>query len=152
MKTRVAKVMVGMGLAGALATAGCQSLGMGNNKGESFPLQVSGDIPAAQGQLNVKQEKSGNQELQLTVEHLAPAELARPGATVYVVWLTPQGSDQPTNAGVLPVDQDRKGEFKTVTPFKAFEVTVTPERNATVREPSKKPVLRAAVAPAGRIM
>jgi hypothetical protein len=144
MRTKVARMVLGVGFAGALAAMGCSSLGMGN-KGVSYPLQVSSDVPAAQGSVNVKGQKSGNQEVEVKVDHLAPPDLARAGTNYYVVWLRPEGTAEATNAGILSVGNDRKGEFKTVTAHQNFEVIVTPESSPTVREPSKKPVLRAAV-------
>jgi hypothetical protein len=148
MRTKVARLVSGFGLSVALAATGCSSLDLGR-KGVSYPLQVGGEIPAAQGTVKVKQEKSGNQEVEVNVAHLAPPDLARAGSNYYVVWLKPEGTDQPTNAGVLSVSEDRTGAWKTVTPWKTFEVSVTPEASPTVHAPSKRPVLRAAVTPGG---
>jgi hypothetical protein len=145
MRRQVGRALLTVGFCAGLASTGCSSLGMGKTKGETYPLQVSQSIPAAEGQVSVKQEKSGNQEVELKVDHLAPPDLANPGSNVYVVWLKPAGGDEAMNAGVLSVDQDRKGELKTVTPFKNFELTVTPEKSASARSPNNKPVLRAQV-------
>jgi hypothetical protein len=143
MNTR--RVLLGLGFSVALAVTGCKSLGMGDDKSQSYPLEVSRGVPAAVGQVKVKPKDAGNQEVQVKVEHLAPADVAQPGTKVYVVWLTPTGEMQSMNAGVLPVGADRKGELKTVTPFKSFEISVTPEAKANASQPSHKPVLRAQV-------
>src|SRR3954465_3323944 len=108
MSMKVTRVFLGVGFAGALAIMGCSTMGMGD-KGVSYPLQVSGDVPAAKGTVRVKTEKAGNQEVEVKVEHMAPPDLARSGSNFYVVWLRPQGTDQPLNAGVLSVGDDRKG-------------------------------------------
>jgi hypothetical protein len=142
---KTSRLLLGLGFSVALAVTGCKSLGMGDDKSTSYPLEVSRGVPAAQGQIKVKPQDAGNQEVQVKVEHLAPAEVAQPGTTVYVVWLTPEGEMQSINAGVLPVGEDRKGELKTVTTFKTFEIFVTPEAKANASQPSHKPVLRAQV-------
>src|SRR5690349_11371405 len=111
MRRVVRRVVCGLGLSVALVGTGC-SFPLGGKAGEmSYPLQVARSVPAATGKLKVTPE-GGNRALQLKVEHMAPPDLAHPGANFYVVWLKPEGSDQPTNAGILPVGEDRKGQFR----------------------------------------
>jgi hypothetical protein len=75
MRRNLIGLMLGCGLF-ALAGAGCKDMGWGRNKGETFPVQVTGDMPAAQGVVRVATEKDNSQSLEVNVEHLAPPERA----------------------------------------------------------------------------
>ena len=144
-------LVVGVGLSLVLAGGiglGCRS-GGAFEKGNTYPVQLSRDIPAAKGNVRITPEKDGSQKVKLEVEHIAQPQTLDPQATTYVVWLkTPQGP--PMNAGVLHVSDKLKGEFETRTPFKEFEMFVTPEQRPDAQTPRQKQVLRARVdQPAG---
>lgn len=103
-------------------------------------------VPAASGTLEVRQGEHGNSRLKLKIEHLAPPDKVAPGATAYVVWVKPDVPNaEPQNIGILTVDSSLKAELQTLTPFKSFELTVTPEASPRATQPSNAPVFRSAV-------
>jgi len=149
MRVEMKSLVVG-GVLAVLLGGGCASLDP-RQKGYTFPVEFSRDIPAAKGKVNVEPEKDGSNKVKLEVEHVAPPQSVDPQATTYVVWLKPEGAP-PQNAGVLRVGEDRKGSFETKTPFDRFDMTVTAERETTAAQPSERRMLRAAVqAPGGTL-
>jgi hypothetical protein len=50
-------------------------------------LTGSSLVPAAQGIVKADKAKGGNTDLEVKVEHLAPAERVRSGAKDYIVWI-----------------------------------------------------------------
>ena len=114
-------------------------------------MGTSPTVPAAEGKVQVASaEKDGNHDVKLQVDHLAPANRVSTGASTYVVWLRPQNG-APQNVGVLQPDQDLKASLETKTPFRAFQIMVTPEPNPGATSPTAFPVMSARVAapPAG---
>jgi hypothetical protein len=75
------------------------------------------------------------------VKHLAKPENLSPPQTTYVVWIQKPGGD-PENQGQLKVNDKLEGEFKTVTPYKSFQIFVTGETNPNASAPSGPEVLR----------
>jgi hypothetical protein len=145
-------LMVGgaLGLMVAFAGGGCASMDP-RDKGYTFPVELSKDIPAAKGKVKVEPQKDGNNVVKLEIEHLAPPYHADPQATYYVVWLKPQGAP-PQNVGVLKVDGDQKGKFETRTAFEKFDVLVTAERMPNATQPSPHQMVRASVQASGQTM
>lgn len=113
---------------------------------QKTPLQPSASSPAAQGAVETTVGENGNTQLTLGVAHLAPPQNIAAGASTYVVWVKPvAGGAEPQNVGALALGDDRKGELRSVTPLRSFEVLVTPEASAKVQRPSNEPVLRARI-------
>lgn len=136
MKNTTKKAM-GITLAACLAAA-CAH-------GQTTNLQTAAGAPAAVGQVETEVGDNGNTEVKVEVEHLAPPEKVKSGASVYVVWAKPHTDEKAQNLGALAVDADRKGKLETKTPLKQFDVLVTPEASASVDAPTNDPVMRASV-------
>ena len=82
----------------------------------------------------------------MTVKHLGDPAKLDPKATVYVVWVKPQKEGAALqNMGVIEVGDDGEGEFSFTTPFRTFDVKITPEPSANVTTPSGNPVLSATI-------
>jgi len=139
------KILRSFGLAGALA--GTLAIG-GCSTTQTWPMTTAPRVPAAEGKVQVAAEKDGNHNVKLEVDHLAPPDRVATGASTYVVWLRP-ANGLPQNVGVLQVDKERKGTFGTKTPYRAFEILVTPESNPGATMPSTSPVMEASVAAPG---
>jgi hypothetical protein len=114
-----------------------------------MPLTASSTMPAAQGMVQVA-PAGKEQKLRVSVEHVAPPWKINPNATAYVVWLKPHGAPHPINIGVLSVNDDLKGTLETRTPFREFQIFVTPESSVSATSPSNDRVMQAQVQAAPR--
>jgi hypothetical protein len=101
---------------------GCGIFGGGNQQ----VMRASPSIPSSEGTVESSLDDHGNVRLAVEVTHLPQPSKVTPGAKVYVVWIQP-GSAVVQNAGTLTVDDDLTGKLETVTPYKTFQLTVTPE-------------------------
>lgn len=99
-------------------------------------MNVSSDIPAAQGKVKFSKTDDGNVSVTLKVKYLADPEKLQPPATIYVVWISSDKNSQAQNVGALKVDKDRDGKLKTVTPLHAFRLFVTAETNGQIQAPT----------------
>jgi hypothetical protein len=93
-------------------------------------------VPAAAGTVDVKAGDNDNTELTVIVKHLALAQKVYTGATNYIVWIKPEGSQNYQNVGALNVDSDLQGIHKTSIPYKNFKVLVTPENGNMAQLPT----------------
>ena len=129
-------------LGGSMALGACGTM----MHTQTWTMDTSASVPAAEGKVKVANEKNGNTKVKLEVSHLAPPALAAADTTTpateatYVVWIRPP-TGAPQNVGVLDVGKDRKGKLETTTPFKEFTVSVTLERNPAVTVPRGERVL-----------
>ncbi len=84
----------------------------------------------------------GNRMVTVEMEHLPPASRISESATLYVVWIKPQGGT-PSMAGRLEYDDDeRSGTMRATTPHTEFELLITAETDATATSPSDIVVAR----------
>lgn len=92
--------------------------------------------------MKIKQDKdNGNTQVDLKVEHLAkPGNLSPPEA-VYLVWVRPRDG-KAVKQGAIGVGDDLKGELKTTTVSKDFDLVVTAEQGELVTAPTGPEVLR----------
>lgn len=125
-------------VAAALALGGCSSLPRSQG---SAKLIASTAIPAVEGTAQFGRTDDDNTSVALRVRHLARPERLTPPAATYVVWLRPTKNEAAQNIGALAVDDGLNGELRAITPFKAFELFITAESAADVREPSGEPLL-----------
>jgi hypothetical protein len=100
--------------------------------------------PSAMGDVDLSKDKNGNTNVSLRVEHLAKPTLLTPPANLYVVWFQEPGSE-PENEGQLQVGNDLRGQLKTTTPLRNFDIFVTAETDPTTKTPSDQAVLRVTV-------
>jgi hypothetical protein len=109
-----------------------------------IPLQTSGRIPAAQGEIKISKGDNDNTRMRLKVAHLADPQKLAPGASTYVVWI--QGSPGPVqNVGALEIDEKQEGSLETVTPHREFQLFITAEAVPTVAVPTSERLLHASV-------
>ena len=109
-----------------------------------YPVTASSAVPAAKGEVTVDQDKNGNMQVRLEVEHLANPQNLTPAASVYIVWLQDKG-ERPENKGQIKIDKNLKGSFETATSAKSFELFVTGEKDSNTKVPAGQEVLRTAV-------
>ena len=102
---------------------------------DATSMNVSPDIPAAQGKVKFSKTNDGNIAINLSVKYLADPQKLQPPAAIYVVWVGKDKDSTRQNVGALKVEKDREGSLKSVTPLHAFQLFVTAEANGQVQEP-----------------
>jgi hypothetical protein len=112
-----------------------------------YTLTTSTAVPAAKGEIDTKTDKNGNTQIDLKVEHLAKATGLTPPGTAYVIWFQQAGSADPQNEGQLQVGNNLKGQFKSVSPMKNFEVFATVETDPLVKMPTGQQIFHTTVQP-----
>ena len=130
--------------------AGCAMM---HSSSSTVALHSSDRTPAATGEIRAVPAPNGNTNVTITVDHLAPPDRIAPDATTYVAWIVPKGDSvhdstgtaMPNNAGQIRLGSDLHGELQVVTPYKDFQVVITPERTAALQQPTAAPVLSANV-------
>jgi hypothetical protein len=108
---------------------------------KKFDMKTSSNVPAAQGRATIEHDRNKNVKVTLEVEHLAKPQSLAPAKGTYVVWIQPEGQE-PNNVGVLRVNDELKGDFRTTTPYKKFDLFVTAEDSPTVSSPSGTEIMR----------
>ena len=98
-------------------------------------MNVSPDVPAAQGKVKFGKTDNGNTAISLVVKYLADPAKLQPAASIYVVWVGPDKDSPAQNIGSLKVDSHRQGTLKTVTPLHEFRLFVTAEADGQVQAP-----------------
>ena len=111
---------------------------------KKYPVTANSAVPAAKGEVSVDQDKNGNMQVHLSVEHLANPQNLTPTGSVYVVWLQDK-NERAENKGQMKMDKNLKGTFDTVTSAKTFELFVTAEKDSNTKTPAGQEVLRTAV-------
>lgn len=133
-KVKVVSILTGLLLAAGLASA------------KKYPLTADKSVPAARGQVDVGHDKNGNTKVEIEVEHLATPENLTPPKNAYVVWFQERGGEA-QNQGSLKPGKDLKGNFKSVTQLKSFDVIVTAESDPATKSPAGAEVMRGVVQP-----
>ena len=101
--------------------------------------------PGADAVIEVDTIDGDNRRVGVDIQHLLPPGRVTDGATVYSVWIVPQGSP-PILAGTLDYDEDdRTGQLTATTPHHVFEVRVTAESDPRTAAPSGDTVLLRAI-------
>lgn len=98
--------------------------------------------PSAIGTITTSVDDNKNTLVTLEVEHLPPPTNLDPSLTTYVVWIRPRAGGDVLNVGQLEMTPDRTGELQAATPHANFDVLLTAESSATVRQPSRFVVLQ----------
>ncbi len=82
---------------------------------------------AAEAFIKLSENKTGNGELTIVIDYLAPPQRIDKKMAGYVAWAHVEGQ-QPIKLGVLEYsERKRHGELHAATPQKEFRVTVTLE-------------------------
>jgi hypothetical protein len=119
------RLMVASSIGLLCSATGCGIFGGPNQQ----TMRASPSIPSSEGTVESSLDDNGNVRLAIEVKRLPHPSKVAPGTTLYVVWVQP-GSAQVQNAGSLTVDDDQTGRLETVTPYKRFQLTVSPEPSA----------------------
>lgn len=142
--------MLALALTAVVAVAaglGCGKERAPAPKSPAITMTAGQNNPAAQGKVLVTDAGNGNNELLVSVSHLAEPPRVASDATTYVVWVAPIAGDAPPqNVGALTVDQDLSGLLRTITPHDEFDLFITAEPSERAQSPSGERVLWTRVA------
>ena len=112
---------------------------------QTVKFQNSSVVPAAQGNVKVKQDDNNNYRIQVNIKDLADIERLDPSKKTYVVWMeTRQGNTE--NIGQLRsssgfLSNQKKASLETVSSYEPFRVFVTAEHGTNVRFPNSQVIL-----------
>ncbi len=112
---------------------------------QTVQFQNSAVVPAAQGNVKVKQDDNNNYRIQVNIKDLADIERLDPAKETYVVWMeTRQGNTE--NLGQLRstssfLSNQKKATLETVSSYEPFRVFVTAEHGTNPRYPGNQIVL-----------
>lgn len=115
--------------------------GSGCGHGHTVKLAAGPQLPAAHGEVKVKEGKNNDTYLRLVVHNVLRPEQLAPNASALVVWAkaTAPGGE-PQNIGILQLDDNMDGKLDTMTPFIDFDLMVTAEPTMTASSPSGAPI------------
>jgi hypothetical protein len=102
---------------------------------------TSSVVPAARGEVAIKNDKNKNFDIQLQLSYLAEPERLQPAKRVYVVWMISNESDTPINLGRIVGTSKLKIQFETVSSSKPKRIFITAEDDASIQYPGNMVVL-----------
>ncbi len=116
--------------------------------GCATPSQMTSgpQVLGAEGEVKVAEGPNGNTLVKIAIHHLADPAKVNAGATVYVAWIQSSEGGPVQNVGQIQLNAQKEGLLDTLTPFKAFTVTVTAEQDSAAVTPSSNPVLTTKIA------
>ena len=98
---------------------------------------------SARGKIEAGTDRNGNTDVYIRTWDLARQK--KDAGAFYVVWFQPK--DEPAkNAGVIKMNDDGDGAFRTLTPLKDFDVFITVESDQAATSPSGEELLRTHIA------
>jgi hypothetical protein len=113
-------------LATTLAAGGCAK----RVRLTALPLARGG-----QATVRVELTYDRNNALQVQLANVPPPDTFNPQYTRYVLWVATPERQSVVNAGQLRVDQNRKAEIRTLTPFRSFVLFITAEAHGEAIQP-----------------
>lgn len=112
------------------------------NSAKVYQMKSDVSVPGATGIVKVQQDKdNGNVKVDIKVNHLARPSSLTPSASIYLVWIRPNGGEA-LKQGAIGVDKNLSGELKMETSSKDFDVWITAEQSEGATSPSNVEVLR----------
>lgn len=112
---------------------------------KKISFQTSAIVPAARGDVKIKQDENKNYLIQIELENLAEVKRLDPPKNAYVVWMESDDS-MVKNIGQIKSDSKflsskLKASFETVTPVKPSKIYITAEDNADVQFPGNQLIM-----------
>lgn len=104
-----------------------------------FP--VSQIVPAADGEVKLKQDRNGNYLIDLSVKHLASPERLNPPRSQYIVWVQDE-TGKHHNIGRLAINNSRAGSLKATTPHKPSQIFITAQDAGNITWPGRHELFR----------
>ena len=127
MKTPWRVNILRLGLVGAvLLAAGCSK----QIRFDSLPLARAGRATA-----RIQLTYDRNNTIQVQLSNMPEPSGLNPSYTRYVLWVATPDRRAILNAGQLRVDENKKAEIQTLTPFRNFLLFITAEPRGDVTVP-----------------
>jgi hypothetical protein len=101
---------------------------------------LSSVVPAAQGQITVKNDKNNNYVIQMQITNLADIERLQPVKKSYVVWME-TGGNFAKNIGRISSSNQLKVSFEAVSTMRPTKIFITAEEDETSQYPGSMVVL-----------
>jgi hypothetical protein len=124
-------------LTGILATA---MLFVFSSCAKKITFLTSSVVPAAEGQISVKNDKNNNYNIQMEITNLADIERLQPARKSYVVWMETV-DNLPKNIGRISSSNKLKVSFETVSSMRPTKIFITAEEDETSQYPGSMVVL-----------
>ena len=127
MKTPWRANILRLGLVGAvLLAAGCAK----RIRFDSLPLARAGQATA-----RIQLTYDRNNTIQVQLSNVPEPSTLNPSDTRYVLWVATPDRQAVLNVGQLRVDENKKAEIQTLTPFRNFLLFITAEPRGDVTAP-----------------
>ncbi len=137
MKTTKLNTLTKTFLTGILATA---MLFVFSSCAKKITFLTSSVVPAAEGQITVKNDKNNNYNIQMEITNLADIERLQPAKKSYVVWMETV-DNLPKNIGRISSSNKLKVDFNTVSTMRPTKIFITAEEDETSQYPGSMVVL-----------
>ncbi len=104
------------------------------------PFLTSAVVPAAQGTVQVKNDKNNNYVIKIEIKNLSPSNRLSPPSTAYVIWSI-ANDNRTQNLGQINSSDDFMASdlaisFETVSSIKPSKIVITAENDPGVQSPS----------------
>jgi len=137
MKTAKLNTLTKTFLTGIMATA---MLFVFSSCAKKITFLTSSVVPAAEGQITVKNDKNNNYNIQMQITNLADIERLQPAKKSYVVWMETM-DNLPKNIGRISSSKKLKVDFNTVSTMRPTKIFITAEEDETSQYPGSMVVL-----------
>lgn len=104
------------------------------------PFLVSSIVPAAQGDVTIKQNKNNNYVISMKISNLAEIERLQPSKVGYVVWMEADEA-YTRNIGQVTSSNNLNVSFETTATLRPTRIFITAEENVNVQYPGSMVVL-----------
>ena len=104
------------------------------------PFLTSSVVPAAQGEVTIKQNKNSNYVIKMKISNLAEIERLQPSKIGYVVWMEADEA-YTRNIGLITSSSNLNVSFETTATLKPTRIFITAEENENVQYPGSMVVL-----------
>ncbi len=110
-------------------------------KKQTYDFDTKAPAHAGQAELVLKVDKTGNGEISITLEHLAPPQRIDASLNTYVVWIQSAGKD-PHKLGILDYkEKKRVGTLNATYSEDQMKIIVTLEKDSSTDVPTGARVL-----------
>ena len=124
-------------LTGILATAMIFAF---SSCAKKITFLTSSVVPAAEGQISVKNDKNNNYNIQMQITNLADIARLQPAKKSYVVWME-TADNLPKNIGRISSSNKLKVSFETVSSMRPTKIFITAEDDEASQYPGSMVVL-----------